>query len=85
MTSAARAMLRLHFADASHIHPLALVVIPFVAVLVAVELAGYVVTGHFGVWTNKSAVRITGLVMCTALFVVWIARFFGAFGGPNSG
>jgi len=83
MTSAARAMLHLHFAKATHEHPLALVVVPFVVVLVAVELAGYVVTGDFGVWTKKSAVRIAGLAMCAALFLVWIARFCGAFGGPQ--
>jgi hypothetical protein len=83
MTSAARAMLHLRFAEATHIHPLALGVIPFVTLLAGVELAGYVVTGRFGAWTNKSAVRVAGLAMCTALFVVWVARFFGAFGGPE--
>ncbi len=83
MTSAARAMLHLHFARATYEHPLALVVVPFVVVLVGVELAGYVVTGDFGVWTKTSAVRIAGLAMCAALFLVWIARFFGAFGGPH--
>jgi hypothetical protein len=76
-------MLHLHFAQATRIHPLALVVVPFVVVLACVELGGYVVTGRFGVWTEKSAVRIAGLALCAALFVVWIARFFGAFGGPD--
>jgi hypothetical protein len=80
MTSAARAMLRLRFLEATHIHPLALFVVPFVSVLAAVELAGYVATGEFGLWTNKSAVRIAGLATCAALFLVWIARFCGAFG-----
>jgi hypothetical protein len=83
ITNATRAMLHLHFAQATRIHPLALVVVPFVGVLVAVELLGFVMTGRFGLWTDKSAVRIAGLAMCAALFVVWIARFFGAFGGPD--
>jgi hypothetical protein len=81
MTTAFRAMLHFDFAGATKIHPLALVVIPFVIVLVAMELGGYVVTSRFGTWTNKSAVRIAGIAMCAALFFVWIARFFGAFGG----
>jgi hypothetical protein len=58
------------------------IVVPFVALLAAAELAGYVRTGRFGTWTDKSAVRIIGFVMCAALFVVWVARFLGAFGGP---
>jgi hypothetical protein len=76
MTSAFRAMLHLDFAGATKIHPLALVVIPFVIVLVAMELGGYVATARFGTWTNKSAVRIAGIAMCAALFFVWIARFW---------
>jgi hypothetical protein len=82
MTGALRAMMHFDFAGALHISPLSFVVIPFVAVLAAVELGGYVVTARFGTWTNKSAVRIAGITMCAALFLVWIARFFGAFGGP---
>ncbi len=81
MTTAFRAMLRLDFAHATEVHPLALVVIPFVIALVAMELGGYVVTARFGTWTNKSAVRIAGIAMCAALFLVWVTRFFGAFGG----
>jgi hypothetical protein len=82
MTSAFRAMLHVDFVGATRTHPLALVVVPFVIVLVAMELGGYVVTSRFGTWTNKSAVRIAGIAMCAALFLVWLARFFGAFGGP---
>ncbi len=77
MTTAARAMLEFHFAEATRIHPLALVVIPFVTVLASVELAGYVVTGEFGAFTNRNAVRIAGVAMCAALFLVWIARLCG--------
>ena len=82
ITGALRSMLHLDFAEAFHLHPLSLVVIPFVGVLVVMELGGFVVTNEFGTWTNKSAVRIAGITMCAALFLVWIARFFGAFGGP---
>ncbi len=92
MTSAARAMLHLRFADATRSHPLSLVVVPFVSVLVAVELGRYVVTGRFDAFARdpqgnprlemtKSAVRIAGVAMCMALFIVWIASLLGAFGG----
>ncbi len=86
LTSAARAMTSCDFALATKLQPLALVAIPFVAMLVAVELGAFAFTGRFGFWSGKtktkSAVRIAGLAMCAALFTVWIARFFGAFGGP---
>jgi hypothetical protein len=93
MTTATRALLRLDLATALHENPLAPVVVPFVAAFVALELGAYVVTGRFdffaaraadapGVRKTKSAVRIAGIAMCVALFVVWVARFFGAFGGP---
>ncbi len=85
MTHATRALLRLDLHAAMHQNPLAPFVIPFVAVLVAAELASYVRTGRFGFWSQpeeRSAVRIAGIAMCAALFVVWVARFFGAFGGP---
>jgi hypothetical protein len=82
MTRATRALLHLDVHRAMHMNPLAPVVLPLLAALVAVELGGYVATGDFGLATNKKAVRIAGLAMCTALFVVWVARFFGAFGGP---
>ncbi len=82
ITGALRSMLHLDFAMAFHDHPLSFVVIPFVALLVVMELGGFVATNQLGTWTNKSAVRIAGITMCAALFLVWIARFFGAFGGP---
>ena len=84
MTTAARALLHLDFVAATRAHPLALVVIPFVALLSAVEIASYVRSGRLGTCTERKAVRIAGLAMCTALFVVWVARFLGAFGGPDS-
>ena len=76
-------MLRGHFLRATHIHPLALVVVPAVGTWVLLEVSGYVMTGRFGAWTNKPALRVAGLGLCVALFVVWVARFFGAFGGPD--
>ena len=82
LSTAARDMLHLRFAAATNLNPLACVVLPFVAVLVGGELAAFVATGRFGWLANRRCVRIIGLVLCVGLFVVWIARFFGAFGGP---
>lgn len=82
MTTATRALLHGDLHAAMHASPLSPIVLPFLAVVAAVELGGYVARGEYGLATKKSAVRIAGLAMCAALFVVWVARFFGAFGGP---
>ena len=89
MTTATRALLRFDLAGAMRLNPIAPIVIPFVALLVGFEVGAYVKTGRFGFWSQpgktKSAVRIAGIAMCAALFVIWIARFYGAFGGPVKG
>jgi len=86
MTTATRALLRFDLRGAMHQNPLAPIVIPFVVLFSAAEIASYVRTGEIGFWSQpgktKSAVRIAGIAMCAALFFVWVARFFGAFGGP---
>ena len=66
-------------------HPLWFVVLPAVAALAAIELAGYVRTGLFGgaaSLTRTRAVRGALSATVVALMIVWIARFFGLFGGP---
>ena len=55
MTAALRAMLHFDFAGAFHASPLSFVVLPFVGVLVAVELGGFVATAKFGTWSEESA------------------------------
>ena len=62
--------------------PLFVVVVPFVAIVAALEFSTYVWTGEFGRWTKRRPIRIIALVLGAALFVMWIARFFGLFGGP---
>ncbi len=69
-----------HYALVSQ--PLVLVVAPFLAVLVTLELGTYVWTGALGTWARKMPFRIGIIVLAIALFVMWIARFFGYFGGP---
>ena len=82
LSTAAREMLHLRFAAATHLNPLACVVLPFVALLVSGELGGFVVKGKLGLLLDRRPVRLAGLALCVALFAVWVARFFGAFGGP---
>jgi Protein of unknown function (DUF2752) len=62
--------------------PLVVVVFPFLLVLITLEMSTYVWTGAFGYWARKRPFRVTLIVLAVALFVVWIARFFGLFGGP---
>ncbi len=64
--------------------PLSVVVVPFVVTIAALELGTYVWTGELGRWTNKRPIGIVALVLGVCSFVLWIARFFGLFGGPVS-
>ena len=63
-------------------HPLFVVVVPFVAIVASLELSTYVWTGELGRWTKKRPIGIIAFVLAAALFALWIARFFGLFGGP---
>jgi hypothetical protein len=69
-------------ADATRVYPLWWVVLPVGALLAATELGGFVVTGRWGLALHRRWVRGLALAICVAMFVVWIGRFFGAFGGP---
>ena len=74
-----------HFAEATRMHPLWFVVVPAAAALFAIELAVYARTGRFGgsaSFTRTRAVRAALLAIVGAVVIVWIARFFGLFGGP---
>lgn len=85
MTRAARLAFGAHWGDATRMHPLWFVVLPVACALVAIELAGYVRSGQFGAsarFTRARAVRRALQTTVAAVIVVWIARFFGAFGGP---
>lgn len=82
LTRALRLALHGDVAGATHMHPLVWIVVPFVAGWIGLELVGYLRTGA---WGASSQVKHGGkllLVVSALIFVVWIARFFGAFGGP---
>ncbi|MFO0678838.1 MAG: DUF2752 domain-containing protein [Polyangiaceae bacterium] len=65
-----------------HMHPLVFVLVPALAAMLALESRAYVRTGRWGQVTKERwATRGMGALV-VLLLGVWIARFFGAFGGP---
>ena len=82
ISRATRALLHLHLGEAFHLHPLVFVVVPYLAALALVEGYAFVLRGQLGTFLAHRSARVIGFGLCLALFVVWIARFFGAFGGP---
>jgi hypothetical protein len=81
LTRATRLALSGQFVDATHMHPLWMVVLPYLAVVGALQLRHQLT---FGTMMPRAPrwVGIFGSVIVALLIVVWIARFFGAFGGP---
>ncbi len=82
MTRALLALLSGDLATAHAHNPIAIVVWPITIPLVGYHAVRYVATGDARLsapWTRR-----IGLTLCAALAVVWIARWFGLFGGPVS-
>lgn len=84
LTRATFALLRGHVEEAVHFHPLVFLVTPVVAVAFTYNAITYVRRGDWfaservsGKWVNRAWIAL-GVLMIG----VWIARFFGAFGGP---
>ena len=75
MTRASLVLLRGDVARATALHPL---VLPLAAL--SATTVGVALLAHDDAW--RVFVRRALLVALTALMVVWVARFFGAFGGP---
>lgn len=82
MTRATRLALHGDFAGATLMHPLVWLVVPLLAAALAVEVVGYVRTGEWGAAGNVRGATLAMIATSVLLFVVWIARFFGALGGP---
>jgi hypothetical protein len=84
MGRAARALLRGDLLAALRLHPLSILVLPWLGWAIGVPLLRYVIgerqwepRGAASRWFELSAVALLVL-----LIGVWIARFLGAFGGP---
>ena len=73
------------FAASFQHHPLGLVVTPFVMFIMARNAWGYLRTGRWGAGDalQHPLFTWTALILFVALMGLWIARFLGAFGGPE--
>lgn len=84
LTRATLAVLRGDLHEAIHLHPLVFVVTPVVAVAFTYNAIEYVRRGQWfasekvsGKWVNAAWITLG-----VAMILLWISRFFGAFGGP---
>ena len=82
LTRAARAAAHLDFHAATQFHPLWFVVFPALALCAAIEMGSYVWRGRTAGLDRNPVVQRVFTAILAALVVLWIARFFGAFGGP---
>lgn len=82
MTRATHLVLHGDLHGALAIHPLVLVLFPWALVLLVAELVGHARRGRFVTWVEHRPLRLGTYAIVGAATVVWIARFFGAFGGP---
>lgn len=62
--------------------PLWFVVLPLVAIVFGVDTWRYVRTGAWSSILGAGPAKWIGFAVMTALVAIWVARFFGAFGGP---
>ncbi len=82
MTRASHLLAHGELLAALALHPLVLVLGPWCATLLAAEIAGHVRYGRFVTAVRSRFLRVGSYVVFGAAIAVWIARFFGAFGGP---
>jgi hypothetical protein len=82
MTRATRFALHGDFAAATRMHPLWFLVPPALVAIVIAETVAFRRTGRWGTVIERTWVKRAGGVILVVLVAVWIARFFGAFGGP---
>jgi hypothetical protein len=85
MTRATMALLRGDFAHAIALHPLSPLVAPLAGGWIAAEAVAYVRQGGaFGTTRVPRAIELFAAALTILLLGVWLARFFGLFGGPVS-
>lgn len=86
MTRAVRLILHGDLAGANAMHPLVWVVVPWLSLVFVLETVGYLKTGAWGgakrMFPRSGTIT---LAIAALVFVLWIARFMGAFGGPVPG
>lgn len=84
LTRATFALAHGHVHEALRFHPLCLVVVPLVIAMLAYNALTYVREGRVAAAESMQGTWLTRLSVALAVLMlsVWIARFFGAFGGP---
>ncbi|WP_437330889.1 DUF2752 domain-containing protein [Sorangium sp. So ce381] len=84
LTRATLALAHGHLADALRLHPLSPVMAPLVIAALAYNAAIYVKDGRIAAAEGMQGAWVTrlGIALAILMLTVWIARFFGAFGGP---
>ncbi|HEU4412406.1 MAG TPA: DUF2752 domain-containing protein [Polyangiaceae bacterium] len=84
LTRAALRLLHGDLAGALAFHPLVPVALPAALAFVGTNAVSYVVSGRWGYVERQQGRALTGgaLVLIALMLGVWVARFFGAFGGP---
>lgn len=84
LTRAGVALLQGHIHEAVHFHPLVVPIVPIVGLAVLHGIYNYVRHGRWYSFASAQTRTITvgSIVLGVALIGVWVARFFGAFGGP---
>jgi Protein of unknown function (DUF2752) len=84
LTRATFALAQGHVHDALRLHPLSPLLVPFVLSVLAYNAAVYVKEGRVAAAESAQGPWVTrlGVALVTVVLTVWLARFFGAFGGP---
>lgn len=84
LTRATLALAQGDVQEALRLHPLSPVVAPLVIAALAYNAVTYVKDGRVAAAESAQGPWVTriGVALAAAMLSVWIARFFGAFGGP---
>lgn len=80
MTRAALALAHGDLERACSLNPISFIVVPIAALMVGFGVASYLRDGDSRM--HHPLAKWTGLTTIAALFVVWLLRWFGLFGGP---
>jgi hypothetical protein len=84
LTRATLALFRGDFSTALHFHPLVFLATPMYFGMIGSIAWGYVRGGIDKIPSGRLTKALSAIALTTfvLLIVVWLARFFGAFGGP---